>query len=327
MQSPDHFKSVKRILVTGAAGFVGRHALTTLASAAGPTDEIVGIGRGRSADLPAGVTFKSLDLLDTSGLADFIATFRPTDILHLAAIASVQQSASAPGETWRVNIGGLLNLAEAVIRFSPEATLFFVSSGEVYGRAFLTGDLLTEEAPPDPCGAYACSKWFGEMILRDVLKNGRFVVLRPFNHIGLGQDERFVVPSFAGQIARIEAGLVPPVLEVGNLDAARDFLPVADVVRAYAMLIAHGAQIKSGTVFNVASGQPRSIASVLADMRRHARAPFEVRTAADRMRPSEIPVAAGDASRLSASTGWVPREDWDTTLSDILAYARTNLRG
>lgn len=295
-------------------------------AAAGPSDRIVGIGRSRSANLPRGVMFQSLDLLDTSAVSEFMAVYQPTEILHLAAIASVQQSENAPGETWRVNLVGLLNLAEAVIRFASDATLFFVSSGEVYGRAFLAGHPLTEEVEPDPQGSYACSKWFGETILSDVLKDGRFIVLRPFNHIGPGQDERFVVPSFAGQIARIEAGLVPPVLEVGNLDAARDFLPVDDVVRAYASLLALGPQIESGTVFNVASGHPRSIASVLADMRRHARAPFEIRIAADRVRPSEIPVAAGDASRLSALTGWVPRVDWDTTLADILAYARTNLR-
>lgn len=318
---------VKRILVTGAAGFVGRHAVTALVAAADPSDRIVGIGRGKSVALPNGATFQSLDLLDTSALMDFISAYRPTDILHLAAIASVQQSANAPGETWRVNLVGLLNLAEAVIRFAPDATLFSVSSGEVYGRAFLNGQPLNETASPDPQGAYACSKWFGETLLRDVMKNGRFIVLRPFNHIGPGQDERFVVPSFAGQIARIEAGLVPPVLEVGNLDAKRDFLPVSDVVGAYTSLIARGAQIESGTVFNVASGHPRSIASVLADMRRHARAPFKVQIAPDRVRPSEIPVAAGDASRLSAATEWFPREDWDTTLSEILAYARTNLRG
>ncbi|WP_348271406.1 GDP-mannose 4,6-dehydratase [Methylobacterium sp. Leaf89] len=326
MQNPDPRLPVKRIIVSGAAGFVGRHALKTLLKTMGPSDRIIGIGRGNTDALPEGVVFKSLDLLNSQALSDFIADYQPTDVLHLAAIASITQSASAPGETWRVNLVGLLNLAESIVRFAPKATLLFVSSGEVYGRAFLSGQPLTEEAVPDPQGAYACSKWFGETLLGDVLKQGRFIVVRPFNHIGPGQDERFVVPSFAGQIARIEAGLVPPVLEVGNLDAARDFLPVSDVVQAYASLIAQGSEIESGTVFNVASGQPRSIASVLEDLRRHAQVPFEVRIAPDRMRPSEIPVAAGDASRLSAATGWVPRENWNRTLADILAQARTNLR-
>ena len=318
---------MKRILVTGAAGFVGRHALAALSAAGGPADRILGIGRGRPAALPERVAYETIDLLDEPALHACLAAFRPTDVLHLAAMASVQQSADAPGETWRINLVGLLNLAEAVVRSAPGAGFLFVSSGEVYGRAFLAGRPLTEEAAPDPQGPYARSKWFGETILRDVLaRTGvRLVILRPFNQVGAGQDERFVLPSFAGQIARIEAGLVPPVLEVGNLAAERDFLPVGDVVRAYAEVIARGGAIADGSVFNVASGRPRSIAGVVADLRRHARVAFEVRVAPDRMRASEIPVASGDATRLTAAIGWTPRGDWDAALADVLDHARATL--
>ncbi|MFK5599221.1 GDP-mannose 4,6-dehydratase [Methylobacterium sp. HMF5984] len=318
---------MKRILVTGAAGFVGRHALAALSAGTGAADRILGIGRGRPAVLPERVAYETVDLLDEAALHASVAAFRPTDVLHLAAMASVQQSADAPGETWRVNLVGLLNLAEAVARSAPGAGFLFVSSGEVYGRAFLAGRPLTEAAVPDPQGPYARSKWFGEAILRDLLAKAkvRLVILRPFNQIGAGQDERFVVPSFAGQIARIEAGLVAPVLAVGNLAAERDFLPVGDVVRAYVDLIGRGLDIADGSVFNVASGRPRSIASVVDDLRRHARVPFEVRVAADRMRPSEIPVAAGDATRLTEATGWTPKADWDAALADVLEHARATL--
>ncbi|WP_375408275.1 NAD-dependent epimerase/dehydratase family protein [uncultured Methylobacterium sp.] len=322
---------MKRILVTGAAGFVGRHALSALADAADPSDRIVGIGRGLPDKLPDGVTFRQIDLLGGDELSAFVADYKPTDVLHLAAMASVQQSADAPAETWRANIVGLLNLAEALMRSAPGSNVFFASSGEVYGRAFLGGVAVAEDVEPVPLGSYARSKWFGEQILADVLgksgpgKSGiRLVILRPFNHIGPGQDERFVVPSFAGQIARIEAGLAPPVLEVGNLAAERDFLPIGDVVRAYVGLIERADEIRSGTVFNIASGQPRSIASVLADLAALSRASFETRVAADRMRPSEIPLALGDASRLRTAIGWAPEADWTQTLESILSSARRN---
>lgn len=315
---------MKRILVTGAAGFVGRHALAALAEAAAPSDRIVGIGRGLPDGLPDGVTFRQIDLLHGEDLSAFVADYKPTDVLHLAAMASVQQSADAPAETWRANIVGLLNLAEALMRSALGSNVFFVSSGEVYGRAFLSGVAVAEDVEPVPLGSYARSKWFGEQILADVLgKSGiRLVILRPFNHIGPGQDERFVVPSFAGQIARIEAGLAPPVLEVGNLAAERDFLPIGDVVRAYVGLIERADEIRTGTVFNIASGLPRAIASVLADLTALSPASFETRVAADRMRPSDIALALGDASRLKAAIGWTPEADWTQTLESIMSSAR-----
>ena len=318
---------MRRILITGAAGFVGRHV--TAALAAEPSTTIIGIGRGRPDTLPPGVAFYSVDLLDEAALSAVVAEVRPTDVLHLAAMASVHQSAGTPTETWRANVVGLLNLADALSRHTSGSTVVFASSGEVYGRAFLAGHALSEDASPEPVGAYARSKWFGEQILADVLPRAgiRLVVLRPFNHIGPGQDERFVVPSFARQIARIEAGLVPPVLEVGNLDVLRDFLPIEDVVRAYVGVIARIEQIASGTVFNVASGRPRTIASVLDDLTALARVPFTVRVAPDRMRPSEILMAAGDSSRLTEATGWRPEGNWTAALASVFDEARSWQRG
>lgn len=151
----------------------------------------------------------------------------------------------------------------------------------------------------------------------------RLVILRPFNHTGPGQDERFVVPSFAGQIARIEAGLSPPRLEVGNLTAQRDFLDVADVARAYVDLIASAESLPSGTILNICSGQPRSIESILNDLSALALRPFTVAQAPDRMRPSEIPIAIGDAGSIQAAIGWAPSINWAKTLSDVLAAARS----
>ncbi|MGH1590746.1 GDP-mannose 4,6-dehydratase [Methylobacterium phyllosphaerae] len=202
-----------------------------------------------------------------------------------------------------------------------------MSTGEVYGSAFLAGHALSEAAEPLPRNTYARSKWVGEQLLRDLLPRigVKLVVLRPFNHIGPGQDERFVVASFAGQIARIEAGLVLPCLEVGNLSSYRDFLDVADVAAAYADLIGRAESLPDGSVFNISSGQPRTIASVLEDLRTRARVPFEIRVAPERVRPAEIPLAAGDAACLHAVTGWEPRVPWDESLTRVLDDARARL--
>ena len=310
----------RRILVTGATGFVGRHVMAALRAELRPGEALLGVGRGAKAALP-GTAFQALELTDRVAVRACLAAFAPTQVLHLAALSSVGQAAGAVAETWQVNVGGLLNLAEAVASETPGATFVFASSGEVYGRAFLSGAALDEDAAPEPTNSYARSKWVGEQILQDMLGGGDLRVLRPFNHTGAGQDERFVVASFAGQIARIEAGLAPPRLEVGNLSARREFLDVRDVVSAYlAVLGAEG--VASGTVFNVASGAPRTVASVLEDLRGLARVSFEVAVSPERLRPVEIAVAAGDAGRLRAATGWAPATTWARTLRGVLSAAR-----
>lgn len=312
----------RRVLVTGAAGFVGRHALEALSRAG--VDALLGVGRGVAPALPAGAAFRAVDLADRNGLADCLRAFRPSHVLHLAAQASVGQALGAGLETWRTNVAGLLNLAEALMAEAPAACLVFASSSEVYGRAFLAGMPVNEDVVPQPVGVYARTKRAGEEMLADVLAGSgvRLIILRPFNHTGPGQDERFVVPAFAHQIARIETGRMPPRLAVGNLEAHREFLDVRDVVRAYAQVIGASEQITSGTVLNVASGAPRMIASVLEDLTRLARVPFEVAIDPGRMRPSEIPLAAGDASRLRAATGWAEQVPWSETLASVLADAR-----
>ncbi len=315
-----------RVLVTGAAGFVGRHTLEALARGDGNT--VLGVGRDVSPALPGGTAFRVIDLADRKGLAACLRDFRPSHILHLAAQASIGTALEAGLETWRTNVAGLLNLAEALLAEAPQSTLLFVSSSEVYGRAFLSGELVTEETAPEPVGTYALTKRVGEEMLADILAGScvRLIILRPFNHTGPGQDERFVVPAFAHQIARIEAGLIPPRLLVGNLDPYREFLDVRDVARAYAMVIAESHRIDLPTILNIASGEPRRIGNVLDDLTHLAKAPFEVVVEPSRARPSEIRLVSGDCSRIRAAIGWVPQIPWLDTLAAALDDARAKVR-
>ena len=320
---------MKRILITGAGGFVGRHAVEGIAAGLEPGDRLAGIGRDRIEDLPEPVERHVVDLLDERALGRFVAAFRPTHTLHLAAAASVHQAASSPSQTWRVNVGALLNLADAICREASGSAFFFVSSAEVYGRAFLSGRAVSETDLPQPATAYARTKLAGEMLLGDILPAAKvkLIVLRPFNHVGPGQDERFVLPSFAGQIARIEAGLAPPVMEVGDLSATRDFLDVRDVVDAYIRLIAMSDALPGGSVFNICSGEPRRISAILDALRSAARVPCEIRVASDRLRPSEIPTACGSAHALAEAAGWQPRIPWSQTLGAVLDDARRRAGG
>ena len=172
--------------------------------------------------------------------------------------------------------------------------------------------------------AYARSKAAAEAMLGDALApTNRLIVARAFNHTGRGQDERFVLPSFAGQIARIEAGRQAPEMRVGNLEAARDFLDVRDVCEAYRALLVTAPGLPMRSVFNVCSGTPRRIADLLETLRGMSRTPVAIRLDEARLRPSDVPVATGANARLRDATGWAPTRPIEKTLRDLLDHART----
>jgi GDP-4-dehydro-6-deoxy-D-mannose reductase len=196
-----------------------------------------------------------------------------------------------------------------------------VGSSEEYGR-IAPGDLpIDEDTPLRPTSPYALSKVAQDLMgLQYHLTHGLHVIrVRPFNHIGPRQRPGFVAPDLASQIAAIEAGRQPPVLQVGNLEARRDFSDVRDVVRAYVMLLTHG---KPGEVYNVGSGQSHSIQELLDSLLAMSRVPIEVQPDPARMRPSEVPEMIGDVSRLQTRTGWQPEIPFEQSLKDILDYWR-----
>jgi len=139
--------------------------------------------------------------------------------------------------------------------------------------------------------------------------------VRPFNHIGPRQSEGFVAPAFAKQIALIEAGRQEPVIRVGNLSAQRDFTDVRDVVRAYYLVVTKG---QPGEVYNIGSGQPRTVQSLLETMLSLSAAQIRIEFDPERMRPSDTPVVYCDAKKLRDATGWSPSISFEQTLRDVL---------
>ena len=318
----------RRILVTGGTGFVGRHVLPALDAALPGADEIVATGREAGvAPVASRATVRRLDVIDQGEVERLVAEVRPTHTLHLAALASVHQALEAPAAAWRINLCGSINLAEALARHAPGGTLVQVSTAEVYGRSFTAGEPLDEAAPLAPANPYAKAKAAAESAVQDVAGTQlRVLVLRPFNHTGPGQDERFVVPAFAAQIARIERGLSEPVLRVGNLAAERDFLDARDVARAYVEVLRRADELPMRLVLNVASGVPRRIEDILGSLKALARRDFTVEPNRTRMRPSEIPRAVGSRAAIEAVLDWRPEIPWQDTLAAVLDDWRTRVR-
>jgi GDP-4-dehydro-6-deoxy-D-mannose reductase len=308
------------VLVTGADGFVGRRLVPGLERRLAPEarlclttrDGVVAGGR------PTGEAF---ELTEPGTVAALIERLRPDLIVHLAGHAVAGGPASDPVGAWAVNFGGAFALARAVRDSAPDCTLLFVSSAQVYGRAFDRGPA-DEDTPPEPITAYARSKAAAEAMLLDVLPpTCRLIILRPTNHTGPGQSADFVAPAFASQIARLErqgGGRIA----VGDLTSERDFLGVGDVVAAYLAVLGCAAALPARAVFNVASGELAPIGELLRRLLAVSGAAIEVVAEPSLVRPGEIRRAAVDAARLRQATGWRPVETLDETLRAVLDDCR-----
>jgi GDP-4-dehydro-6-deoxy-D-mannose reductase len=311
-----------RALVTGAFGFVGRHLCELLLRSG--TEEVLALGTRAVPRIP-GVTMLACNLLDLDLTRRVIAHHRPDVIYHLAAQSYVPQSVANPADTLVNNAGGQINLMEACRATDLDPIIVVASSSEVYGAIAADHLPAGEDAPFRPANPYAVSKITQDMLgLQYHLSYGmRIVRVRPFNHIGPGQSDRFVVSSFARQIAEIEAERVEPVLLVGNLEATRDFLDVRDVGRAYT-LVARGDF--AGEVFNVASGAGHRIRALVDTLLQLSSATIDVRQDPSRMRPSDAPIVVGDATKLRNSTGWRPAVTIKQSLEETLDYWRAMIR-
>jgi GDP-4-dehydro-6-deoxy-D-mannose reductase len=312
-------RDYSRILVTGVGGFVGPWLVASL-SERFPRARLVAT-RFRFGDKSSENI--QLDVRDAIAVDQAIAEFAPDGVVHLAAISQVQEAQQSARATFDVNLGGTMNIAEAMRRHVPRAQLIFVSSGDVYGASFLTAHApVDEHAAVDPMSFYAASKAAAELFIAQAGREGLGVIrLRPFNHIGPGQSDRFVVASFVAQIVNIERGRQDPLLRVGDLDAKRDFLDVRDVAAAYveAMTSEH---LESGIILNIASGEARRVGDILESLLKKAR--VAIRTVADpaRFRRVDIPITVGDARLARSLLGWAPKIPFEQTLADMLDARR-----
>jgi len=303
-------------LVTGATGFAGSHLVDHLLERE-PSVAAWAHLRDRESHAASDnrILWNSVDLLDRRGVAQALADLRPSAVYHCGGIAHVGESWSQPVRALSVNVLGTHHVLEGVRDAGLDCPVLVTGSALVYRPS--TG-LLGEEDSIGPSDPYGVSKLAQEMLATRATHAPVFIV-RPFNHAGPRQSPTYVTSSFARQIAEIEAGRREPVLRVGNLDSRRDITDVRDTVRAYRLLLDRG---KPGRPYNVCSGQAYCIRDLLEALMRVSRTPIRVEVDADRLRPSDNPVIAGDRTRISTETGWEPRIPIDRTLEDLLDYWR-----
>ena len=300
----------KRLFVTGLSGFVGQHIQSRLASPDSAWEL-----------LPAASRY---DLTDPDSLVDQWPQM-PDAVMHLAGQTFVPEAFRDPARTFDINLLGTLNLLQALKARGFQGTFLYVSSGDVYGQVSESDLPITERQAPCPRNPYAVSKLSAEFLsLQWGLSEGwPVLVARPFNHIGSGQKDSFVIASAARQIIRIKQGLQAPQLEVGDIDVSRDFLDVGDVVSAYFALLEKG---QAGQVYNICSGREQSIRSLIEQLADLAEVTMQLVQDPARMRRADQRRVCGSHERLTKTTGWTPDITTQQSLRAILSDWETRVR-
>jgi GDP-4-dehydro-6-deoxy-D-mannose reductase len=308
-------------VVTGATGFVGSHLLDRLAG----TEPVVGWYRpdGTPPDLGRAVDWLPVDLLDRAQVTRALEEFSPSRIYHVAGAPQVDTSWKNVVPHLRANALATHFLLEAVRQRDEPCRVLVVSSSQIYQ---MTDEPISEETTLLPATPYGLSKLAQDQLAqRACQEDGLDVVLaRPFNHAGPGQAPVFAIPSFARQIARIEAGLAPPEIKVGNLDTRRDLTDVRDVVQAYLNLMETAPR---GRPYNICSGRAWKIGDLLDELLQFAQTEVRIEVDESRLRPNDVPVVQGDATRIRAEIGWGPKIRVEQTLRDTLDYWRAAVAG
>src|SRR5579862_5712405 len=258
-----------RLLITGIAGFAGRHLASLLLERG---DEVHGtVHRARSltrlADLLARdraleARLQVVDVTDAAAVAAVVAGVQPDGIFHLAGVTFVPATVAEPVTALRVNLFGAVHVFDAVRRHAPSCRVLAVSSGDAYGDIAPEELPVREACPFRPLSPYGASKAALDVVA-DQWTRGMGVDIvraRPFNHTGPGQRREFVCPNFARQLVAIARGQQPPVVSVGDLDVVRDFSDVRDIVAGYLAAWQRGAR---GAAYNICSGVGRTVRSIL----------------------------------------------------------------
>lgn len=310
-----------KILITGISGFVGGYLVEEILNNNKKAD-IYGTYINKK-ELGSFEKYKSTvksfrcNICEPEEVEKVIAKIQPEQIYHLAGIASPADKDREKVMT--VNVAGTINILQACQKLANPVRILLASTGYVYGSAD-NQQPFTEESELNAIGIYAKSKLEMEKQALDFLADDlEIIISRAFNHIGPKQTPDFVASAFAKQIAEIEAGINPPVIYVGNLEAVRDFLDVVDVVKAYRLLMENG---RLGEKYNVASGKATKIVEILNKLLTLSTKKISIEQDKDRLRPSDLAYSVGNYAKIQQKLGWQPTISFDQTLQNVLDYWR-----
>lgn len=328
----------KKAFITGITGMVGSHLADYLVR---ETDwEIYGMYRWRSPldnirHLINDINSKNRihlvygDLRDAISIDNAVKEVLPDYVFHLAAQSYPKTSFTAPLDTLDTNIQGTTRVLEALKNFAPNAVIHVCASSEVFGRVSKEklaemGGVINEECTFHPASPYAISKVGTDLVGRYYAQAFGMTVMttRMFTHTGPRRGDVFAESTFAKQIAMIEAGLLPPVVKVGNLDSLRTFADVRDAVRAYYMLVT--VNPIAGEYYNIGGTYTCKVGEMLDYLISQSKMKDQIKIETDpeRLRPIDADLQIPDTSKFERHSGWKPEIPFEKTMTDLLDYWR-----
>lgn len=326
----------QKVLITGITGMVGSHLADYLIK---ETDwEIYGMCRWRSPldnishlidDINAKKRLHLVygDLRDTIAMDNVFKEVKPDYVFHLAAQSYPKTSFTAPLDTLDTNIQGTARVLEAIRQHCPQAVVHVCASSEVFGRVPREKLPINEECTFHPASPYAISKVGTDLIGRYYAEAYGLTVMttRMFTHTGPRRGDVFAESTFAKQIAMIEAGLIPPVIKVGNLDSLRTFADVRDAVRAYYLLVTVNPQ--AGQYYNIGGAYTCKVGDMLNFLISLSPLKDKIKIEVDpeRLRSIDADLQVPDTTKFSNHTGWKPEIDFEQTMTDLLNYWRERI--
>lgn len=318
----------KKILITGADGFIGSHVVeATVAAGAEVTAMAAYNSFGRdgwlddlSPDIHDRITIIRGDIRDNGFMMRHMAG--QDIVLHLAALIAIPHSYAAPQSYVDVNIQGTLNVLEAA-RHHGIARVVHTSTSEVYGTAQFSP--ITEDHPLQGQSPYSASKIGADMLAESFARSFDLpvAILRPFNTFGPRQSERAVIPTI------IRQALDPDCAEIhlGDLTPKRDFTFVRDTANAF-LAMATATTIEYGIPYNAGTGVTASIGDILDRVRTLTGCDKPLITDEARKRPakSEVLLLQADHSRLTGRTGWAPQHDLAQGLEQTIHWWQSRIQ-
>lgn len=294
-------------LITGIEGFAGKHMLDLLKKE-GKTV----FGTTIDKKLVDNKNIFYLDIAYDGQIKNIIEKIKPDYLVLLAGLSSLRDSFANPDKYFKINFRSTKIFVEAIYKLKLKTKVLVISSAMVYCPSL---KLLKETDPvSSESSPYASTKLMQENLI-DEYPDVDIIVSRSFNHVGIGQNEEFLLPRLTKQFAFERSNTV--VLNLGDLNSIRDYTDVRDTCNAYKLLLEKG---KSRNIYNVCSSKEWSIKQIIEMLEKHSGKKAIIKENPKMKKRNELKYLVGNNSKIKKDTSWVPKVDLKTTIAEMYDY-------